>query len=89
MAHFLGKFSAPQFPHCDPYHFICYPLLTHPSPSYMGMSINRQRKKKVYILNKDAKYAKNINTDANKKREEQGRGMHLASPLPVGMVVTE
>lgn len=32
----------------------------------MGMSIDLT--KKVYIFNKDAKYAKNINTDAKKKK---------------------
>lgn len=89
MAHFLGKFSAPQFPHCDPYHFICYPLLTHPSPSYMGMSINRQRKKKFTFWIKMQSMQKTLILMQIKKREEQGRGMHLASPLPVGMVVTE
>lgn len=47
-----------QFPHCDPYDFIWYPFLTHPSPSYMGMSIDWQRK--FTFLNKDAKYAKTL-----------------------------
>lgn len=42
-----------------------YPFLTHPSPSYMGMSIDWRRK--FTFLNKDAKYAKDINTDAKRK----------------------
>lgn len=46
-------------------------LLTHPSPSYMGMSIDWQRK--FTFSNKDAKYAKNINTDAKNKNKRETR----------------
>lgn len=62
----------------------------------MGTSIDLT--KKVYIFfNKDAKYAKNINTDAKKKskskektktKTKEGRGSCLNRPPPVGMVVT-
>lgn len=63
----------------------------------MGTSIDLT--KKVYIFfNKDAKYAKNINTDAKKRvkvkkkktktKTKEGRGSCLNGPRPVGMVVT-
>lgn len=61
-----------KFPHPGRYHFIWYPFLTHPSPSYMGTSsIDWQRK--FTFLNKDAKYAKNINTDAKNKNKRETR----------------
>lgn len=57
-----------RFPIVDPITSFDIPFDPPISFIYMGMSIDLT--KKVYIFfNKDAKYAKNINTDAKKKKK--------------------
>lgn len=66
MAQYLGNAMHHVHPH-GPYHFIGYLSLFDPPISFIYGHVHRLTKK-VTFLNKDAKYAKDINTDAKKKK---------------------
>lgn len=66
-----------KLPHRGPYHFICYPFLTHPSPSYMGMSIDWQRKFTFFLIKMQSMQKTLILMQKKiklKKYEKQGGG---------------